>query len=89
VLPGGLGVVESALIVVFSSAGLAVPVAGAVVLAYRLLSYWLVMVIGVPLWLLLNRRDVLAPRTGRPDHPAGPTAAVPMAGSQPNATGAS
>lgn len=55
-LPGGLGVVEPTLVVILSSAGVRAPSAAALVLIYRLFSYWLVAFVGLPLWVRLNRR---------------------------------
>jgi uncharacterized membrane protein YbhN (UPF0104 family) len=68
-VPGGVGVVEPALIVILSSAGVDVPSAVAVGLLYRLFSCWLVAFLGLPLWIRLNRHTNPArahQRTGSP-----------------------
>jgi hypothetical protein len=57
ITPGGLGLVEGTLCVGLVSAGLPATLALGAVLLYRLVSFWLVMVIGwvVLLWLRLQR----------------------------------
>jgi len=55
-LPGGLGVVEPTLVVILSTADVRVPAAVGVVLIYRLFSYWLVALVGLPLWLRPDRK---------------------------------
>ena len=54
--PGGIGVVEASLLTSLIAAGAPTATAAAVVLAYRALSCWLVIGIGLPSWLLLRSR---------------------------------
>jgi uncharacterized membrane protein YbhN (UPF0104 family) len=52
--PGGIGLVEAALIAGLTAAGGTAAAAAAVVLTYRLLSFWLVLPIGGLAWLRLR-----------------------------------
>jgi uncharacterized protein (TIRG00374 family) len=52
--PGGIGVVEAALIAGLTAAGGTAPAAAAVVLTYRLLSFWLILPVGGLAWLSLR-----------------------------------
>jgi uncharacterized protein (TIRG00374 family) len=52
--PGGIGLVEAALIAGLTAAGGTAAAAAAVVLTYRLLSFWLVLPIGGLAWLSLR-----------------------------------
>jgi len=45
--PGGLGLIEGAMIVTFSSAGIPIPIAGMVTIIDRLISYWGMTFIGL------------------------------------------
>ncbi len=56
-LPGGLGVVDGALILALTRGGLAVGPSTAGVLLYRLISFALVALIGWGTWLLIHRAD--------------------------------
>ncbi|MBN3036958.1 MAG: flippase-like domain-containing protein [Candidatus Diapherotrites archaeon] len=52
-LPGSLGAIEGSMIAVYSSAGIALPIAGVVTVMDRLLSYWLVIATGLPMaWFM-------------------------------------
>jgi uncharacterized membrane protein YbhN (UPF0104 family) len=55
-IPGGIGVVDGALVIALTHGGLSLPAAAAGVLAYRLISFVLVAAVGWGFWLLLNRR---------------------------------
>jgi uncharacterized protein (TIRG00374 family) len=66
-LPGGFGVAEPALVVVLCAAGVGLLPATAAMLVYRVYSYWLVAVIGLPLWMRLNRQVRTADAEGRRD----------------------
>lgn len=55
VLPGGLGVVEGGMIGLYEALGVPSGVAVVVILAYRLISFWLPALLGFPIVLLLNR----------------------------------
>ncbi len=57
--PGGIGVIEVALLAGLVSAGSGQAAAAAVVLVYRLLSCWLVMPIGGLAYAVLQRRTVV------------------------------
>ncbi|RBM15554.1 TIGR00374 family protein [Prauserella sp. PE36] len=56
--PGGIGVIEVGLLTGLVSAGAAEPAAAAAVLAYRLLSCWLIIPVGVLAWLFLRSHVV-------------------------------
>ncbi len=53
--PGGIGVIELSLLTGLVSAGAGESPAAAAVLAYRLLSCWLIIPVGLLAWLLLHR----------------------------------
>jgi uncharacterized protein (TIRG00374 family) len=55
--PGGIGVIEVSLLTGLVSAGAAEPAAAAAVLAYRLLSCWLIIPVGLFCWALLRGRS--------------------------------
>jgi uncharacterized protein (TIRG00374 family) len=54
--PGGLGVVEAALIAALVATGLPTSEATTAVLAYRLISFWLVLAVGWILYPIVGRR---------------------------------
>jgi uncharacterized membrane protein YbhN (UPF0104 family) len=54
-LPGGIGLVESAMTAALSAGGLGLIPALSVVLLYRILSFWAVIVIGGGCWLAFRR----------------------------------
>ena len=54
--PGGLGVVEAALIAALVATGLPTAEATTAVLAYRLVSFWLVLAIGWVAYPIVGRR---------------------------------
>ena len=64
VLPGGVGVVEGSMAALYEALGVPSAVTVIVVLGYRLLSFWLPMLLGFPLVALLDRED--RGRTGPP-----------------------
>ena len=61
IIPGGVGVIESSMVGLYAGLGVPAPVAVVVVLAYRVLSFWLPLVLGFPLIVYLQRD-----RTDRP-----------------------
>ena len=70
--PGGFGLVELAVAAALTAGGLSGPGALAAVLAYRIVNFWLVIVTGWVIMLLLGDRpgapaDVPARRPGRPE----------------------
>lgn len=54
-LPGGVGVVEATMLTIFTSLGAEHPAAVVAVLAYRLLSFWIPALLGLPLAVFLQR----------------------------------
>jgi uncharacterized membrane protein YbhN (UPF0104 family) len=58
ITPAGLGVVEAVLISVLPLAGVGEDSAAAIVILDRMISYWSLIVIGIPLYVLYVRRDV-------------------------------
>nr|WP_062338330.1 TIGR00374 family protein [Herbidospora sakaeratensis] len=54
VVPGGLGVAEVGMAATYIAAGMSAEQAAAVVLLYRLVSYWMNLVLGWFAWLLLQ-----------------------------------
>jgi hypothetical protein len=62
ITPGGIGVIEASLVLALTTAGAAAAPAAAAVLAYRLLSCWLILPIGLACWTAL--------RTDAPTSPA-------------------
>jgi uncharacterized membrane protein YbhN (UPF0104 family) len=64
ITPGGIGIIEVSLLAGLISAGADEAPAAATVLAYRLLSFWLIIPMGLIGWLVLRRpnRPVVAAR---------------------------
>ncbi|GAA2712313.1 lysylphosphatidylglycerol synthase transmembrane domain-containing protein [Actinoplanes palleronii] len=60
--PGGTGLIEVGMLAALVAAGCSHPVAAAVVVLYRLISMWLVLLMGMPAYLWL-RRDWAQPAT--------------------------
>jgi uncharacterized protein (TIRG00374 family) len=56
-VPGGIGVVDGALLLALTRGGLSLSQATAGVLIYRLISLVFVAVVGWLFWLVLNQRD--------------------------------
>ncbi|MCW2541601.1 MAG: hypothetical protein JWN95_3326 [Frankiales bacterium] len=63
-VPGGIGVVDGALLLALTRGGLSLSAATAGVLVYRLISLVFVAVVGWLFWLLLNQRDRRRGRRG-------------------------
>jgi undecaprenyl-diphosphatase len=57
--PGGLGALEAALVAGFTGVGMESGVAVAVVLSYRLLTYWLPILPGWISFHILERRNLI------------------------------
>ena len=57
VVPAGLGIVDAAMVLTLGRGGVAIAVAAAVVLLYRLVSLAFVVAIGWSVWLLTRRHD--------------------------------
>jgi uncharacterized protein (TIRG00374 family) len=57
VIPGGIGIIESSMVGLYTSLGVDNAVAVVVVLAYRILSFWLPLVAGFPVILILRRNQ--------------------------------
>jgi uncharacterized protein (TIRG00374 family) len=60
VTPGGIGVVEAGLTATLALAGVRGGDAALATLAYRLVSYWLMLPAGLVAWLVHRRRLALA-----------------------------
>jgi uncharacterized protein (TIRG00374 family) len=56
VIPGGIGLVEGSMAVLYHALGIAQPVIVVVILAYRLLSLWLPSLVGLPIVIYLQHR---------------------------------
>ncbi|MBU1659969.1 MAG: flippase-like domain-containing protein, partial [Chloroflexi bacterium] len=56
VIPGGVGVIEGTMVALYDSLGIPDPVTVVVVLAYRILSFWLPLLLGFPLVGILQRK---------------------------------
>src|ERR1039457_6349151 len=77
--PGGLGIVEASLSGLLILAGVRAGYAVLAPLAYRIASYWLPLLSGLPAYLLFRRRyGRPAPRRGTPGEAGSPTHAAPM-----------
>jgi uncharacterized protein (TIRG00374 family) len=57
IIPGGIGIIESSMVGLYTGLGVANPVAVVVVLAYRILSFWLPLLVGFPLIVILQRKQ--------------------------------
>jgi len=57
VVPGGIGVIESTMTALYTSLGVPNAEAVVVVLSYRILSFWLPLLVGFPLILVLQRKS--------------------------------
>jgi uncharacterized protein (TIRG00374 family) len=55
-VPGGLGVIESTMTALYASLGVAKAEVVVVVLAYRILSFWLPLILGFPIIIILQRK---------------------------------
>lgn len=58
ITPAGLGVVEAILMSVLALVGVGEDIAAAIVILDRIISYWSLIVVGLPLYTLHVRRDV-------------------------------
>jgi uncharacterized protein (TIRG00374 family) len=56
VLPGGLGVVEGGMVALYQALGVPGGEAVVVILSYRLLSFWIPVLLGFPLAVVLDRQ---------------------------------
>lgn len=54
-IPGGIGVVESTMVALYDNLGVPDPISVVVVLAYRILSFWLPFLLGFPMIFFLQR----------------------------------
>jgi uncharacterized protein (TIRG00374 family) len=55
-IPGGVGVIESTMVGFYAGLGVPAPVTVVVVLAYRILSFWLPLLLGFPLIMVLQKK---------------------------------
>lgn len=56
VLPGGLGIVEGGMVALYEALGVPSGVAVVVILSYRLISFWIPVLLGFPMAVLLDRQ---------------------------------
>jgi hypothetical protein len=56
VIPGGVGIVEGTMVALYDKLGVPDAVSVIVVLAYRLISFWIPTIIGFPLTFYLNHK---------------------------------
>lgn len=70
ITPAGLGVVEAVLITVLTFIGVGDDTATAITILDRLISYWSLILVGLPLYIRHVRRDVAGPITDVPAIPA-------------------
>jgi uncharacterized protein (TIRG00374 family) len=56
-VPGGVGVIESTMVGLYTGLGVSNSVAVVVVLAYRILSFWLPLLLGFPMILVLEKEE--------------------------------
>jgi uncharacterized membrane protein YbhN (UPF0104 family) len=66
-LPGGVGIVEGTMAALYNGLGVPKAVTVVVILAYRLISFWLPKLLGFPLVLYLQRIPRRANRNGDQD----------------------
>ncbi|MDD2521474.1 MAG: lysylphosphatidylglycerol synthase transmembrane domain-containing protein [Anaerolineaceae bacterium] len=57
IVPGGLGVIETSMAALFTSLGVPADVAVVVILGYRLISFWIPVMIGFLVYFLINRKQ--------------------------------
>lgn len=63
-LPGGIAVIEVAMVAAYVSLGIAPALAVVAVVAYRLISFWLPTLAGIPVAIVLQTRGTVALREG-------------------------
>ena len=68
-LPGGVGIVEGTMAALYNGLGVPNAVTVVVILAYRLISFWLPMLVGLPCVLYLQH--AVCGRSARPEHTRG------------------
>jgi uncharacterized protein (TIRG00374 family) len=56
-IPGGVGIIEGTMVAIYNSLGVPAPVTVVVVIAYRILSFWLPLLLGFPLIWVLGARN--------------------------------
>jgi uncharacterized protein (TIRG00374 family) len=56
IVPGGVGVIESTMVGLYTGLGVPIPVTVVVVLAYRILSFWIPLLLGFPLIMVLQKK---------------------------------
>jgi glycosyltransferase 2 family protein len=57
ILPGGVGVVESSMVMLYNGLGVPPATTGVVVLGYRLVSFWIPSLVGFPIAAYLSRNS--------------------------------
>ena len=68
-IPGGIGVVEGSMTVLYTRLGIPQSTAVVVVLAYRLISFWIPSLAGFPIAAYLQRSQGRSPKTQEVDTP--------------------
>jgi uncharacterized protein (TIRG00374 family) len=57
IFPGGVGVIEGTMVALYDSLGVPDPITVVVVLSYRILSFWMPLILGFPMILVLQRKN--------------------------------
>ncbi len=63
IIPGGLGVIETSMAALFTSLGVPDDIALVVVLGYRLISFWIPVMVGFLVYFLINRKQMKEEQT--------------------------
>jgi uncharacterized protein (TIRG00374 family) len=72
ITPAGLGVVEVFMIWILPQVGVQPDTAAVIAILDRLITYWSLIAVGLPIYFINLRRDVIV-RTQNPQHVAGET----------------
>ncbi len=59
IVPGGLGIIETSMAALFTSLGVPGDIALVVILGYRLISFWIPVLVGFLVTFLLNRQQII------------------------------
>ena len=57
IVPGGLGVIETSMAALFTSLAVPKDIAVVVILGYRLISFWIPILVGFLVYFLINRKQ--------------------------------
>jgi len=61
IVPGGLGIVETSMVALFTSMAVPDDIAIVVILGYRLISFWIPIMVGFLVYFLINRKQAKIP----------------------------